>query len=322
MSKHIRVIAPSLFVDISSSEIQRAKERLENKGFEISFSEGLLNGKPSAITDSLSLTKRIEDLMNAYQDDKVSFIIPITGGYNANQLLPYIDFGVIKSNPKIFCGYSDITVLNNAIYAKTGQFTFSGPNFKNFGVYEDNIFKFIFDGFLKVTSRNLASLEQSSKWIDSSDCYQENEHFLYNSGIKIIRDGEFSGKLLGGNLCSFNLLQGTPFIPDLTNSVLFIEDDLIFTSTKTFLLEFERNLVSLIQQPNFEKVKGLMIGRFEEKSGISINMIEKIIKSHSELEKLPILANLDFGHTTPLWTLPIGETISYSNQTLYIIGEN
>jgi len=310
-STEIRVIAPSLFTNITNPIIQRAKNRLESRGYTVSFCEGLHTGQPNDISSSLSISQRVKDLENAYLDSAVKIILPIIGGYNSNQLLTQIDFDIIKANPKIFCGYSDITVLNNAIHAKTGQITYSGPNFKNFGIYDEELFQYIFDSFKKVINQQPNIINPSHKWIDNKECNDPQELFNYNNGIVEINSGDFDGRLVGGNLCSFNLLQGTEYMPDLSGAVVFIEDDLIFTSTKTFLLEFERNLYSLIHQPNFDKVNGLLIGRFEKRSGITIDMLKEILSSIPALSKVPIVANLDFGHTSPLLTLPIGQTIRY-----------
>ncbi len=90
-------------------------------------------------------------------------------------------------------------------------------------------------------------------------------------------------------------------MPSLENSILFIEDDYL-----TFPANFDRDLQSLIHQPSFEGVKGILIGRFQCKSGVTDDLLQKIIDSKKELKDLPILANVDFGHTSPMFTFPIG----------------
>ena len=77
---------------------------------------------------------RVEDLNEAFRDENVKAILTVIGGFNSNQLLDYIDYEAIKNNPKIFCGFSDITALSNAIYAKTGVVTYSGPHYSSFGM--------------------------------------------------------------------------------------------------------------------------------------------------------------------------------------------
>lgn len=115
---------------------------------------------------------------------------------------------------------------------------------------------------------------------------------------------------IGGNLCTFNLLQGTEFIPDIKDSILFIEDD--DQGGDIFILEFDRNLQSLIDQPNFSKVRGVIIGRFQKKTDINIDKLKYIINTKKELTNIPIVVDMDFEYTSPLLTLPIGGQIIIS----------
>ena len=145
-------------------------------------------------------------------------------------------------------------------------------------------------------------LSASKEW--SNDAWwkdQENRTFIKNSGPYAILKGEAEGKIIGANLCTFNLLHGTSYMPSLKNSILFLEDD----DTSNPLL-FDRDLQSLIHQPGFEGVKGIVIGRFEKKSEMSRDLLQKIIKSKKELEKIPVIADADFGHTYPMFSFPIG----------------
>lgn len=100
----------------------------------------------------------------------------------------------------------------------------------------------------------------------------ETATFLKNNGWRVINKGKAEGTIVGGNLCSFNLLQGTEYFPSLTNSVLFIEDD-----SSTNPLIFDRNLQSLIQQKGFGGVRGLVIGRFQKQSKITDHLLDQII---------------------------------------------
>lgn len=120
----------------------------------------------------------------------------------------------------------------------------------------------------------------------------------------IINEGEAEGTIVGGNLCTFNLLQGTEYMPDLTDRILFIEDDGM--ADKMFYVEFDRNLQSLIHQKNFDKVRGIVIGRAEKNCEMTKEKWIKLIKGKAELNNIPVIAGADFGHTTPLITFPIG----------------
>lgn len=117
----------------------------------------------------------------------------------------------------------------------------------------------------------------------------------------MINEGEASGTSLGGNQCTVNLLQGTEYMPDLSNSILFLEDD-NEVQPKTF----DRDLQSLIHLPAFSGVKGIIIGRFEKDSNMTDELLKGIIKSKKELDHLPVISNVDFGHTDPKITFPVG----------------
>ena len=130
---------------------------------------------------------------------------------------------------------------------------------------------------------------------------QVNRSFIPNKGFLIINDGQAEGKLLGGNLCTLNLLQGAEYMPSLAGSILLLEDD--YESKPAI---FDRDLQSLIHLPGFERVKGLVIGRFQKRSKMKQEMLVKLIKNKKELKSIPVIANADFGHTTPQFTFPIG----------------
>ena len=257
--------------------------------------------------NSSSIQSRIQDLHDAFKDKTVKAILTAIGGFNANQLLKYIDYDLIKNNPKILCGYSDTTALQNAIYKKTGLVTYSGPHYSTFGMKRG--FDYCMDYFKKCVM-NTASFDitPSKEWSDD-EWYknQEKRNFVKNEGPYIINEGEAEGMLLGGNLCTFNLLQGTEFMPDLKNAILFLEDD---ESSNPLL--FDRDLQSLLHQPGFNQIKGIVIGRFQKKSEMTQNLMNQIIKNKKELDCIPVIADVDFGHTVPLITFPIGGTCSIS----------
>lgn len=284
---------------ICDENIELSKRKLKQLGFNVELSRN------SSVTDlfiSSSIGKRINDFHDALKDKNVDIILSVLGGYNCNQLLNYIDYDLIKRNPKVICGYSDITVLLNAIYAKTGIITYLGPTFHSFAM-KDGLEQTV-DYFLKAINHQSYYLEDpdyysSDRWYDN----QENRKFLKNKGCIIINPGHAEGTIIGGNLCSFNLLQGTPYMPKLKNKILFIEDDSLVG--KEFPYEFDRNLVSLIQQKDFDKVKGIVIGRCQTQTGMTLTKWKKILNK-KELKKIPIIINANFGHTTPNATIPIG----------------
>lgn len=301
----VRVIAPASSLSIISEENKHiAGERFDQLGLRLSF------GKHVEEKDefcSSSIESRVEDFHDAFQDPEVKAILAVIGGFNSNQLLQHIDWELVRNNPKIFCGYSDITALNNAIFAKAGLVNYSGPAYASFG--EKKGFDYTLEYFKKcLFSENPYEIMLSEEWSDDGWYKdQENRKFIKNDGPWVISEGFAQGTLLGANLCTLNLLQGTEYFPDLNNSILFIEDD---EETRDVL--FDRDLQSLIHQPGFAGVKGLVIGRFQRESALSKNILTKIIKTKRELNDIPVIANIDFGHTQSMITFPIGGEVSLS----------
>ncbi|CDE24326.1 uncharacterized protein BN658_00276 [Clostridium sp. CAG:440] len=300
----IRIIAPSRSMSILKEDvINLARQRLEEIGLKVTFGKNVMKYKDEYFKCA-TIEERIEDLHEAFKDKNVKVIMTVIGGYNVNQILDYIDYKLIQENPKIICGFSDITALVNAIYAKTNMVTYLGLQFFSFGMKYG--FEYSLEYFEKMFFENKeVEVEASKQW--SNDKWlknQENRKFINNEGMQIINKGEAEGKIIGGNLCTLNLLQGTEYMPDLDNSILFIEDD--GETGKAFIKEFDRNLQSLLHCAKGKKIKGLVIGRAENVSEMNYDKWNKIIESKSELQNIPIIINADIGHTTPIFTFPIG----------------
>ena len=298
----IRVIAPSRSLSMISQETRNiADERFKEVGLKLTFGKNVMERDDF---DSSSIDSRVNDLYDAFSDKNVKAVISVIGGFNCNQLLRYIDWNLIKNNPKILCGYSDITVLSNAIFNKTGLVTYSGPHYSSFGqkLYFDYTLKYFKKCFLENESFKVFPSEE---WSD--DCWyknQEDRFLIKNTGFFVINEGLAEGTSVGGNICTLNLLQGTEYMPSLENSVLFIEDD-----DESLAYNFDRDLQSLIHLPSFSGVRGVIIGRFQKKSEITNNLLTQIIKSKKELNEIPIISGVDFGHTDPMISFPIGGDI-------------
>ena len=295
----IRVISPARSLAIISQETREiALRRLREMGFKISFSK---YAEECDEFKSSSIEHRVEDIHKAFEDKNVKGILTAIGGFNSNQLLKYLDYDLIKANPKILCGYSDITSLQNAIFRKVGLVTYSGPHFSTFGMLKG--LDYTIEYFKKcVMESGPFEVRPSKEWSDD-EWYknQEKREFIKNKGFLVINEGEAEGTIIGGNLCTLNLLQGTEFMPSLKNTILFIEDD-----EESKPQHFDRDLQSLIHLPDFDGVKGIVIGRFQKASEMNERLLTKIIKTKRELNGIPVIANVDFGHTTPHITFPIG----------------
>lgn len=283
----IMVIAPARGVKIIGKDVREiARERLESLGLEVVFAPNAVDENWDYMGSS-SVEKRISDIHTAFADKSVKGVMTIIGGANSNQLLPHLDYELIRQNPKIFCGFSDITALENAILAKTGLVTYYGPHFSSLGMKKGC--DYTFEHFVKMlVTDGRDEVEPSQIWSD--DLWfldQDKREFEANEGYWKIRAG---------------------FAAD---TILFVED-----TESSPLADFERNLQALIYQDDFKNVKGLVIGRFQKGSQVTREGLEFILNTKPELKDMPILANVDFGHSAPLLTIPLGGTARLENGRL------
>lgn len=292
----IRIVAPSRSACILSEEgIKMAKERLEQLGFTVSFGRHVFE---KDLQNSSSIEQRVEDLHEAFSDKQVKGILSVIGGFNSNELLPYIDYELIKKNPKIFCGFSDITAISNAITAKTGMVTYSGPHFSSFQMVKGQEYQTHF--FTQCLMQDAPfEMKPSSEWSDDAWYLDQENRNFEETAWKTYQAGTAAGTLWGGNLCTLNLLQGTAYMPNLANAVLFVEDD-----EMTIPETFARDLTSLLQ--TVKSLKALVIGRFQRASKMSEEQLLFILDKHPILKEIPVLYDVDFGHTQPMFTFPIG----------------
>jgi len=299
-SDTIRIIAPSRSLAIIDLAIRkRATARLASLGFQVTFGAHV---EERDAFDSTSVAARIADLHAAFADPDIAGILTVIGGFNSNQLLRSIDWDLIQAHPKVLCGFSDITALNNAILAKTGVVTYSGPHYSSFGreLHVDDTI----DHFKRcVMTDESILLTPSAVWSDRWGNDEEAHAGSPNEGFISVQPGEAEGMVVGGNLCTLNLLQGTAYMPNLRGTLLFIEDD-----DESQPHTFDRDLQSLIHQPGFDGVRGLLIGRFMTASRMTSDVLRAIVTTKPQLRDLPIMANVDFGHTDPKITFPVGGT--------------
>ncbi len=298
----VRIIAParSMALPWIGDDLKKlAQERLEALELHVTFGKYV---NDFDAFHSSSIEHRIADLHDAFADPAVTLILTVIGGYNSNQLLQYIDYDLLKQNPKRLCGFSDITALSNAIYAQTGLVTYSGPHFMSFG--QKLGFDYTQDAFVRCHfSDTPYSIEPSEQYIDGRWANnQDHPNFISNKGWLVLQEGEAEGTVIGGNLGTFHLLSGTPYLPQPEGDmILFIEED-----SEDKDVGFDRHLQAIVQQAWFSRVRAVVIGRFEKAGEMTDEKLTLCLRSKAELRHLPIIANVDFGHTTPLTTFPIG----------------
>lgn len=297
----IRVVAPaSSFATLSDKNIRDATERLTSLGFKVSFGRHV---HERDVLDSSSIMSRVKDIHEAFADKNVKAILSAIGGFNCNELLPYLDFSLIKANPKIFCGYSDITALCNAITCKTGMTTYVGPHFSSFQM--DELQDYQTRSFLNVVSKDEAiTICPSSFWSQDAWYLPNPKRQLFPNDWKVYNEAmTVSGLCFGGNLGSLQLLFGTEFLPSLKDAILFLEN-----AEEDDFQVFTRALSSLMQVAKHPKA--LLIGRFPKESKMTESKLLTILNKYPLLKEIPVMYDMDFGHTQPLFTIPIGALVT------------
>ncbi|MFA6430145.1 MAG: S66 peptidase family protein [Candidatus Paceibacterota bacterium] len=317
----IAIISPSSDISRFPKRTRRAVAFLEKRGYKIKM-------MPSALkTDGYSGGKakdRALDINNAFADKKIDAILCSTGGLTANAVLPYINYKLIASNPKIFCGYSDITTLLLMITSKSKIVTFHGPTLlPSFGEFEGSV-SFTFDQFEKLISskKGVGLLPKAKKYSIDNQYWekQDNKKLKMVESPKIVSfgpKGTFSGSLFGGNLQTFVMLMKEESFFNLNGAILFLEESGLSTDWyERYIIELERNSV-------FEKINGLIFGNVSggfKESGGAKRSLGKLLKEISKKYNLPILANIDCGHTKPLLTFPLGVEVGIDtkNKKIFI----
>ena len=292
-----------------------AKQRLEEDfGLEVVTMENALKGCDYIYNHP---EKRAEDLMNAFKDKSIKAIICAIGGDDTVRLIPYINFDIIKNNPKIFMGYSDTTV-NHFMMHKAGLTSFYGPSIIcEFGEYV-KMFDYTKDAFESILFNNSENyeIESSAYWTDDYIDWditninkvkkiKEEEH-----GYEILQgSGYIEGEILGGCIDVFPMIVGTsvwPSLQDWKDKILFLEtsDDKIEPDYLTWYL---RNLGA---QGIFDKIQGILVGKPEDEAFYEeYKEVYKRVMDEFNCRTLPILYNINVGHAKPTGILPFGSKV-------------
>ena len=305
---HIRVVSPSSSIErIGGFEANvAAKEKLEALGFRLSFSEHYFEND---IFDSAPIASRVADLEAAFANETVDAILTTIGGFNCNELLPYLDFDLIAQNPKIFCGYSDTTALLNAIYAKTGMQTYMGPAYSSFKMEQGQQYQTT--SWLNAVTQDTYQLTPSLEWSSDAWYLPDAPRTFYPTEWKVYNPGQASGIAIGGNISTLNLLTGTEFAPRPDKYVLFLEE----AEDDDYLI-IARHLTALLQ--TYPNPQAVVFGRFPKETKLTEEILLTILDKHPILKKVPVLYDLDFAHTQPLFTITIGGQVEIDTKTFSI----
>ena len=273
----IVVIAPSNAVNEDDVRFLKKTEKMFNKyGINVIYGRNIYS---NTLGYGATPKEKADDLNEAFKNKNVQAIFCAKGGENSNTMFEYIDYELIKQNPKIFCGFSDSTFLLNIIYEKTGLTTFHGSTFKAISDWDAPcVFNDIIDKMIN----------------EKLNLNMKPETF------EVIKEGEAEGILIGGNLsCIIEMVCGKYSI-DFEDKILFIEDLGEESNPK-----FESNFLYYMKQNGvFEKIKGLWIGNYEHESQIKLeNIVLDVLEDNCDF---PIIKSENFGHIAEKQVIPIG----------------
>jgi len=271
---------------------------LEDRGFKLKFGTNYLKEYGYfAGTEN----ERIDDLHQLYADEEVSAILATRGGWGTLRLLDRIDYDLIKNNPKPLIGYSDLTTLQSAIFKMTGLGSLSGPMLAvEMG-----------GGIVDFTEKHFWG------YIHNTD--EKYKVDLSETSATSLVSGKASGLLMGGCLSLISHLLGTPYAPDYSNSILFLED----VGEQSY--KIDRYFAHLKQAGIFNNIKGLILGEFldcEPPESSNLFTVQYLIEEYFSNAPYPVLYNFPYGHGTLKITMPIGALTFFDTNKLEIVFEN
>ncbi|MFZ5516415.1 MAG: S66 peptidase family protein [Candidatus Zhuqueibacterota bacterium] len=230
---------------------------------------------------------RADDLNAMFRDPQIDAIFCSRGGYGTPRIIEKIDYEAIRQNPKIFVGYSDITTLSLAIWQQTGLITFSGPMVAV--EMANQIHEFTAGNFWKMIS----SPTPAGLLANPNDVT-----------LKVFHPGEARGRLLGGCLSLINVLLGTPYCPDFSGAIFFIED------IEEEPYRIDRYLAQLNMAGILDSLAGVVLGQFidcEQKDRTKPTLeLDEIFHDYFDRLKIPVIQNFAYGHGPVKFTLPVG----------------
>jgi muramoyltetrapeptide carboxypeptidase len=295
----VGIIAPATNVS-DPDEINLSLEIMSLLGLEPVLSGLLTDGKGYK---TKSIDDRVADIHRMFSDKSINAIFCIRGGYGSGALLDKLDYQLIRSNPKVFIGYSDITAMHLAISKFSGLVTFHGP------MPSSRFPKYTFENFKRVMFK-----KEGWNILKNPDAGSVRE--LYP--IRILNNGTSEGPLVGGNLSLIVSLMGTPFEIDADNKILFIED----VGEEPFRID--RMLNQLRLAGKLDKLKGIVFGACTDclaKSRIWDPALGEVLDNYLKGRNYPVIYGLMIGHTDEQLILPYGinARLSADNGTIELL---
>ena len=271
----VGVIAPSSKIDEDDLEvINNSVLLMESTGLKVKFGK---NAFKKTLEYSATPQEKAEDINAMFADKEVKLIFCVSGGFNSNSVFEYLDYEVIKNNPKPLCGFSDSTSLENVIYSKTGVITFNGPTFKALTSWAT---PYAYEEVVKRFMKGDMSIGQD-----------DDEYIT-------IKEGQAEGILVGGNLSLTNEMACGNYSIDFTDKILFIEEFCLETppeGVSNYLYHMKQNGV-------FDKIKGIWVGNYDGSVALEKILLDVLEDKYD----FPIIKSNNFGHTEKKTVIPVG----------------
>ena len=266
----VGIVAPAGPFD--PKKFMKGKAVLESMGFRTFFDDGIFQKHRFFAGSDL---QRADQVNRLFANPAVRAVVCVRGGYGSMRILPFLDFNLIENNPKIFVGFSDISVLLFVLHTRCNLVTFHGPVVTTLA----NTAEQTIAAMLRVMTSN-KKLEMKPE-----------------KGI-VIKSGVSSGVVVGGNLTTLCHLVGTPYTPHFNGKILFLED------RGEAPYRIDRMLTQMTLAGCFEGLKGLFLGSFEAcgKRDDICQIVQEVFKDVN----IPILSGFDIGHTRVNITMPMG----------------
>jgi len=300
----IGIVAPSAAIADYPRRLNRGIEFLRKQGFEVEIGRNALakQGHQAGTPQ-----QRADDLNYFFEDKETKAIISAIGGWNSNAILSLLDYKMIKRNPKVFSGYSDTTTITNALLSKAGLVNFYGPTIlAQLGEF-NGPFNYTWEWFKRAVmeSSPLGIIPPSAKTTEECLWWEKEDNrkrkLVNSNGYKTVVPGKAEGILIGGNLNTFASIAGLGYYPDFKGSILMFEDEEESTDSTERLLN-NLDMLGILKQSN-----AIIFGRpYKFKTTSKDRTLYDILCDFGEKYNIPVLADIDFGHTDPRLTIPVG----------------
>ena len=283
--------------------IEDSKARLEALGLHVKYGKYVFERKAYfAGTDE----ERAQDINEMFADPSVKAIFEVRGGWGSSRILPYLDYAMIKKNPKILIGFSDITSLLLAINAKTGLVTFHGTmGVEEWPEYTVNYLKqVLFNGELAEFANPVTEVNYKNDIIQTSN------------RIRVINEGVAEGKILGGNLSTLVAMLGSKYLPKWQGAILFVED------VDEDYYKIDRMMSQLQMAGVLNHISGFVFGQCVScgpssgsASMLGSESLDQILDHYIKPLKIPAWSGAMIGHMPQMWTLPEGAMVRIDAKT-------